>query len=163
MQNFRHVRLTPGAQTGPLISLYRHLRDLVLSGNQTKLFQTRSEGLATQTKGSTNNRTEAPNADLSRDGSKTQEGKIVISRSSCLELRSRIRVHVPDEDLQFKYIESPKPSPAAAGITKGHKKYYSLKAHRQGPNTESGELNPDIESKQVKDHNKATANRYEKR
>ncbi|KAJ6038311.1 uncharacterized protein N7446_005121 [Penicillium canescens] len=132
MQNFRHVRLTPGAQTGPLISLYRHLRDLVLSGNQTKLFQTRSEGLATQTKGSTNNGTEAPNADLSRDGSKTQE-------------------------------ESPKPSPAAAGITKGHEKYYSLKAHRQGPNTESGELNPDVESKQVKDHNKATANRYEKR
>ncbi|KAJ5776704.1 uncharacterized protein N7511_001715 [Penicillium nucicola] len=132
MQNFRHVRLTPGAQTGPLFSLYHHLRDLFLSGKQTKLFQTRSEGLATQTKGPTNNGTGAPNADLSRDGSKTHE-------------------------------ESLKSSPAAAGITKDHEKYYSLKAHRQGPNTESGELNPDIESKQVKDHNKATANRYEKR
>lgn len=35
--------------------------------------------------------------------------------------------------------------------------------HREGPNTESGEQNPDSESKQVKNHNKATANRYEKR
>jgi hypothetical protein len=99
MQNFRHVRLTPGAQTGPWISLYRHLRDLVLSGKQTKLFQTRSEGLATQTKGPTNSGTEAPNADLSRDGSKTHEGKIYLALL-VWNMRSRIGVYITDEDLQ---------------------------------------------------------------
>lgn len=65
--------------------------------------------------------------------------------------------------LVIKYLESPNSSPATVGIKKGHKEYYSLKMHREGPNTESGELNPDSESKSVKNHNKATANRYEKR
>lgn len=64
----------------------------------------------------------------------------------------------------IKYSESPKSSfPATTETKKGHEEYYSLKKHREGPNTESGELNPDVESKQVKNHNKATANRYEKR
>jgi hypothetical protein len=35
--------------------------------------------------------------------------------------------------------------------------------HREGQNKESDELNPDSESKQVKNHNKATAVGYEKR
>jgi hypothetical protein len=64
--------------------------------------------------------------------------------------------------LLIEYLESPKSPLATVGIKKGPKEYYSLKMHREGPNTESGELNPDSESKSVKSHNKATANRYEK-
>jgi hypothetical protein len=35
--------------------------------------------------------------------------------------------------------------------------------HREGPNTEGGELDPKSKSKDVKRHNKDMANRYEKR
>ncbi|KAJ5185883.1 hypothetical protein N7491_006247 [Penicillium cf. griseofulvum] len=39
----------------------------------------------------------------------------------------------------------------------------SLKTHREGPNTESGELDSKSKSNDVKGHNKAMANRYDKR
>lgn len=35
--------------------------------------------------------------------------------------------------------------------------------HREGPNTESGELDSKSKSNGVKDHNKAMSNRYDKR
>lgn len=75
MQNLHHVRLNPGAQTvAPLVSVYRHLHDMVSSGGQTMSFQTSSEGLATKTKGPAKNATNPPNADPSREDPKTQEG-----------------------------------------------------------------------------------------
>ncbi|KAJ5240435.1 uncharacterized protein N7469_002026 [Penicillium citrinum] len=54
-------------------------------------------------------------------------------------------------------------SSSAAHETKSHDKYHSLKMHREGPNTESGELDSKSKSKGVKDHNKAMSNRYDKR
>ncbi|CAI7635395.1 unnamed protein product [Penicillium manginii] len=61
--------------------------------------------------------------------------------------------------------ELPKSSSVAdvADETKSHDEYYSLKMHREGPNTESGELDSRLKSKEVKDHNKAMGNRYDKR
>jgi hypothetical protein len=53
--------------------------------------------------------------------------------------------------------------PAAGTGTKERDEYYSLKMHREGPNTESGELDPKSKSEGVKRHNKAMANRYDKR
>jgi len=52
---------------------------------------------------------------------------------------------------------------SAAHQNKSHDEYYSLKMHREGPNTESGELDSKSKSKEVKDHNKAMGNRYDKR
>lgn len=37
--------------------------------------------------------------------------------------------------------------------------YDSLKVYREGPNTESGELDPKFDSKDVKKHNKSVADR----
>ncbi|KAJ6001056.1 hypothetical protein N7481_001465 [Penicillium waksmanii] len=54
-------------------------------------------------------------------------------------------------------------SSSVADETKSHDEYYSLKMHREGPNTESGELDSKSKSKEVKDHNKAMGNRYDKR
>ncbi|KAJ5379632.1 hypothetical protein N7509_012751 [Penicillium cosmopolitanum] len=58
--------------------------------------------------------------------------------------------------------ELPK-SLSVADETKSNDEYYSLKMHREGPNTESGELDSKSQSKEVKDHNKAMGNRYDKR
>jgi hypothetical protein len=44
-----------------------------------------------------------------------------------------------------------------------HDGYYSLKMHREGPNTESGELDPKTKSNGVRRHNEDMANRYDKR
>jgi hypothetical protein len=55
------------------------------------------------------------------------------------------------------------PQPSATDGAKEHDEYYSLKMHREGPNTEGGELDPKSKSKDVKRHNKDMANRYEKR
>lgn len=128
------------------------------------LFPIRSEGLATKTKFPTNRASDSPNSDPSKEYSKTKEGKInlallvgnhgIFSVALGASLLTKIGI---------KYLESPNSSPATVGINEGPKEYYSLKMHREGPNSESGELNPDSESKQVKSHNKATANRYEKR
>ncbi|KAJ6003857.1 hypothetical protein N7540_013139 [Penicillium herquei] len=46
---------------------------------------------------------------------------------------------------------------------KEHDEYYSLKMHREGPNTESGELHPKTKSKDVARHNEDMVNRYDKR
>lgn len=62
----------------------------------------------------------------------------------------------------YNYLELPK-SLSVADETKSHDEYYSLKIHREGPNTESGELDSKSQSKEVKDHNKAMGNRYDKR
>jgi hypothetical protein len=61
-------------------------------------------------------------------------------------------------------LELPKSTAATNGTkTKERDEYYSLKMHREGPNTESGELDPKSKSKGVKRHNEAMANRYDKR
>lgn len=57
--------------------------------------------------------------------------------------------------------ENPK-STAATSEAKGEShKYDSLKVYREGPNTESGELDPKSDSKEVKKHNKSVADRNE--
>ncbi|KAJ5385645.1 hypothetical protein N7509_008186 [Penicillium cosmopolitanum] len=70
------------------------------------------------------------------------------------------KVDPNQEDSNSK--ELPKPS-SIADETKSHDEYYSLKMHREGPNTESGELDSKSKSKEVKDHNKAMGSRYDKR
>ncbi|GLA58511.1 hypothetical protein AtubIFM54640_008613 [Aspergillus tubingensis] len=40
-----------------------------------------------------------------------------------------------------------------------HQKYYSLKNYREGPNTESGEVDSRFEEEEVKTHNKDMRNR----
>lgn len=59
-------------------------------------------------------------------------------------------------------LELPESS-SATDETKRHDEYYSLKMHREGPNPESGELDSKSKSKEVKDHNRAMGNRYDKR
>ncbi|KAK5807600.1 hypothetical protein VI817_001858 [Penicillium citrinum] len=51
-------------------------------------------------------------------------------------------------------------NPSATSEAKGEShKYDSLKVYREGPNTESGELDPKSDSKEVKKHNKSVADR----
>ncbi|KAJ5358319.1 uncharacterized protein N7496_010732 [Penicillium cataractarum] len=69
-----------------------------------------------------------------------------------------------DADSNEEYSNSKElPQPSATDGAKEHDEYYSLKMHREGPNTEGGELDPKSKSKDVKRHNKDMANRYEKR
>jgi hypothetical protein len=68
----------------------------------------------------------------------------------------------PDGSAHSNSKEPPESSSAADGI-KGHDEYYSLKMHRQGPNTESGELDSKSNMKEVKNHNEVMGNRYDKR
>lgn len=44
----------------------------------------------------------------------------------------------------------------------GNHKYDSLKFYREGPNPESGELDPKAGSEEVKKHNKSVAERHNK-
>lgn len=60
-------------------------------------------------------------------------------------------------------LELPKSTAATNGTGTKEREYYSLKMHREGPNTESGELDPKSKSKGVKRHNEAMADRYDKR
>ena len=128
------------------------------------LFRIRSKDLATKKKFSTNRASDSQNSHPSEEDPKTQGGKInlalLVGNHGIfpVALGSSLLTKIG-----IKYLESPNSSPATVGIKKGHKEYYSLKMHREGPNFESGELNPDSGSKQVKSHNNATANRYEKR
>jgi hypothetical protein len=62
----------------------------------------------------------------------------------------------------MNYSEPPELSSTTAR-TEGHDEYHTLKTHREGPNTESGELDSKSESKDVKGHNIAMDNRYDKR
>ncbi|KAJ5364931.1 uncharacterized protein N7496_010644 [Penicillium cataractarum] len=55
------------------------------------------------------------------------------------------------------------PKSTARNGAKENDEYYSLKMHREGPNTESGELGPKSKSNGVKRHNEDMANRYDKR
>lgn len=78
---------------------------------------------------------------------------------SCCHEPYAIRI---DSSQIYNCLELPKPS-SVADETKSHDEYYSLKMHREGPNTESGELDSKSKSKEVKDHNKAMGSRYDKR
>lgn len=46
---------------------------------------------------------------------------------------------------------------------KKNHKYDSLKIYREGPNTESGQLDPKSGSEEVKKHNKSVADHHDKR
>jgi hypothetical protein len=56
-------------------------------------------------------------------------------------------------------LEIPKSVPATSEAKGESHKYDSLKIYREGPNTESGELDPKSDSKEVKKHNKSVADR----
>jgi hypothetical protein len=53
-------------------------------------------------------------------------------------------------------------STSATSETKGAHRHDSLKIYREGPNTESGELDPKSKSEEVKRHNKFIADHHEK-
>ncbi|KAI3129673.1 hypothetical protein CBS147325_9535 [Penicillium roqueforti] len=59
--------------------------------------------------------------------------------------------------------EPPMPkSTSATSETKGAHRHDSLKIYREGPNTESGKLDPKSKSEEVKRHNKFIADHHEK-
>jgi hypothetical protein len=47
-------------------------------------------------------------------------------------------------------------------MKEGDHEHDSLKIYREGPNTESGELDPKSKSEEVKRHNKCVADHHEK-
>ncbi|KAJ5742264.1 hypothetical protein N7533_011673 [Penicillium manginii] len=100
-------------------------------------FQHKSKGLATNTKDHEHDTKRSSKADPNQADSNSKADRYI-----CLEL--------PE-------------SSSVADETKSRDEYYSLKMHREGPNTESGKLDSKSKSKEVKDHNKAMGNRYDKR
>ncbi|KAJ5220871.1 uncharacterized protein N7469_009758 [Penicillium citrinum] len=56
-------------------------------------------------------------------------------------------------------LENPKSTSATSEAKGESHKYDSLKVYREGPNTESGELDPKSDSTEVKTHNKSVADR----
>ncbi|CAI7615551.1 unnamed protein product [Penicillium pancosmium] len=98
------------------------------------------------------------------------------SKRSAIFIRHKSGLAIKSKDHHNNTISSPKADPNkatsnskeppdssfAADETKIPDEYYSLKMHREGPNTESGELDSKSKSKEVKDHNKAMDNRYDK-
>jgi len=65
-----------------------------------------------------------------------------------------------DKDVSVSEVPNSK---LATSDAKGEShEYDSLKVYREGPNSESGELDPRSDSKEVKKHNKSVADRNEK-
>ncbi|KAJ6016481.1 hypothetical protein N7540_011072 [Penicillium herquei] len=107
-----------------------------------------------------------------------RQNNVAGTRRSAIFLRNKYKgISTNTKDHEHDTIKSLKADPnnvesnskelpessSAAEETKSHDEYYSLKMHREGPNTESGKLDPKSKSKEVKDHNKAMGNRYDKR
>ena len=59
--------------------------------------------------------------------------------------------------------EPSKLTSATSETKEGNHKHDSLKIYREGPNTESGELDPKSKSEEVKSHNKSVADHHDKR
>lgn len=155
------MSLTRGARTSILIIRYCQ-HNMARPAGMATFIHDKHRGLATKTEGYGNDATRSPAADSNEDHSNSK-GKYNkpgstyrLSWISC----SCIALLVTDE--VSNTLELPKSTPATDG-TKEHDEYYSLKMHREGPNTESGELDPKSKSKEVKYHNKAMADRYDKR
>lgn len=56
-----------------------------------------------------------------------------------------------------------KPTSATSEAKEENHKYDSLKIYREGPNSESGKLDPRSGSEEVKIHNKSVADHHDKR
>lgn len=56
-----------------------------------------------------------------------------------------------------------KPASTTSEVKGENHKYDSLKVYREGPNTESGELDSKSDSNEVKKHNKSVADRNDSR
>lgn len=101
---------------------------------------------------------------------------MAFSRSKVLLLENELENHAaqkktpnksPQIDTSRKeaYYKKEPPMPkstSATPETKGDHRHDSLKIYREGPNTESGELDPEFKSEEVKRHNKFIADHHEK-
>ncbi|KAJ5166074.1 hypothetical protein N7492_006370 [Penicillium capsulatum] len=136
MQTLHRMSFTRGARTSILLS--RYFRHSMARPTGLAIFiHDKPKSLATKTDGHEKDATRSPATNSNEVHSKS---KVLIT------------------------LELPKSSPATNRTkTKECDEYYSLKMHREGPNTESGELDPKSKSKGVKRHNEAMANRYDKR
>ncbi|KAJ6003864.1 hypothetical protein N7540_013146 [Penicillium herquei] len=66
------------------------------------------------------------------------------------ELRENDTERPQDADSNEDYSNSKElPQPSATDGAKGHDEYYSLKMHREGPNSEGGELDPKSKSNAI--------------
>ncbi|KAJ5459036.1 hypothetical protein N7530_010980 [Penicillium desertorum] len=101
---------------------------------------------------------------------------VAFSRSKVLFLKNELANHAtpkkaPNKSTQADmsrkeayYKEEPpieKSTSATPETKEGDHKHDSLKIYREGPNTESGELDPKSKSEEVKRHNKFVADHHE--
>lgn len=141
-----------GIQRYLSINPYHHY-NIFLPGNHGILGQDNHRNLATKAKNPEDNVTSLPKADTRMESSHNTKGKYDDTVS--------LGYHEIYLQSLINCSDFLKPSSATAK-TEAHDEYHSLKTHREGPNSESGELDSQSESDDVKGHNIAMGNRYDK-